>query len=281
MGAVVFLVALTSPQTLAGPPITMMIFGFIGGVASLVLVIIGLVRLTAPDPVATFRKEGFTARRLVRYCLVTMPVLMLGSFLTSLLLPLGTTVVATTLTAVVMILSSVVNTVMILAVLRYFAVLMRRVPRPGLVRFAKIEFWFVLVSMTLYSLGLVLVPVMAFGTAATFAAGPNMPASAFATGPNTPGTVTIASRPSGLPIFTSSATYSITTTAPSGAMTAPVTTMPATAPMVMPTTFGPLFFLAWFAMATGGCSLFGEVIAGLVLLILVQRALSKAAGAAI
>ena len=60
---------------------------------------------------------------------------------------------------------------------------------------------------------------------------------------------------------------------------APVTTFPASGPVLtgaLPPV-SPIFILSSIAMGVSGCSLFGVTIAGLVLLILMQRALSNAA----
>ncbi|MBU0618043.1 MAG: hypothetical protein KKI02_10025, partial [Planctomycetes bacterium] len=53
----------------------LLILSCVFGAGVVSLIVIGLTHLTAPDPVSTFREGGLTARRLVRWCALALPVL--------------------------------------------------------------------------------------------------------------------------------------------------------------------------------------------------------------
>ena len=239
------------------------------GVVSLV---IGLFWLTAPEPVAWFRNEWFTARRLVRWCALALPVLMLsGLFLTPLpgvrgILPAPFFVGSHAF------LLHVAFVILALALVRHVATLMHRIPRPGLVTFAKIEFWGGLASGIVYIGGYALLVTVIFRAFAPLAAGPAAPTPPYVADPNSPGVAATASAPALSSLRYTSMT--VTYVRRGGA----VTTMPASMPMAMtPPTFSPLFAVATIISMVGGCGMLIVGIAGLVLLILVWRALANAA----
>ena len=71
--------------------------------------------------------------------------------------------------------------------------LMRRIPRPGLVTFAKIEFWGGLVSGIVYIASHALMMFVSFRAIAPLAGGAGMPMTPYAGGPNSPGMAATAS----------------------------------------------------------------------------------------
>ena len=263
---------------------TFMMFGVCIGIVILVCMILGVLRLTTLEPGAQYRREGFSARKLARLCLiaigasfalyvVALPLTNFGLLYApfSSLLHMGFTLFST-----------VANFTLPLALLWYFAGLMRRIPRPGLVTYCKIEFWSVLACLVLY---LVVFPGFMWYSAKVasslpVAPGPNNPTSPYAVGTSLPAT------PGGLPMQRlsqlgyintggSSSTMTVTTTA-GGATTTIVTTAPGTLPPIGK-------FMAIIAIVYGlvSCSIFVLVIAGYILLILVWRALvatSRVAG---
>jgi hypothetical protein len=274
---VAFIVAAIAPSPGDALALVLPALAIAVGVVGLWLTIRGLVSLTAPEPTTRFRPEGFTARKLVRYGLLALPIAILAGIGLAVLQtrasPFGfafstVTVLPSTLTAVVQI-------VLVLITLRHIMTLMRRVPRRGLVVFAKIEFWGLLISGIVYIASWAL-----FLTAATWmftppALGPNAPAPPYALGPNAPA---VTSAPAlGSLGYAMPGTVTVTRVGPGGITT--TTTMPASAPMALGPlpTFSPLFFVAPLISMAGGCSLLGFGIAGLVLLILVWRALANTA----
>jgi hypothetical protein len=252
------------------------------GVVGLWFIIRGLVQLTTPDPTAQFHHEGFSARKLVRYCLIVLPVsILVLAGLTGLgpWAPLSLLFSLTVTFGIVVAVSGLVYFVLPLATLRHIAMLMRRVPRRGLVIFAKIEFWALLIAGLLYTGSAVLL-IASTTTFAPVVGGPNMPAPVYAAGANSPNAVAATSSPAlTAPGYTPAPakTVTYTDTGPGGVTT--TTTMPASVParMAVAPPPGALFFLSTAGMGVSGCSLFGILIAGLVLLILVWRALAKAA----
>jgi len=242
-------------------PMLMIVIGVVG----LWFVIRGLAQLTTPDPTAQFRREGFTACKLVRYGLIVLPVSILAAVgLTGLRpgAPLNFQFPLTVTSTIGIALSGLVYFVLSLATLRYIATLMQRIPGRGLVIFAKIEFWGLLIAGLLYG-----------GSASTFApvtCGPNVPVRPSAAGPNSPNAVTATSAPALTYVdCTPTAPPTITFIGRGGARV--TTTMPTSGPPF------PLYFLSAGVMDVSGRSLLCVFIAGLVLLILVWRALANAA----
>lgn len=288
---VTVIISFTTPTVVLGfiPPMLMIV---IGGVA-LWFVTRGLLQLTTPDPTAQSRREGFSARKLVRCCLIALPMLILTSLAVVLLGPWPPqSGISLTFSPVPFLLSALAGLayfVLPMATLRHIATLMRRIPRRRLVIFAKIEFWGLLASGVLYVYVGSCV-VFFFVTCWAFApavGGSNMPVPRYTAAPYSPNAVTTTSAPAstapGYPptapatvTYTKSRTTTVTYTRPGGVTT--TTTMPVSVPagMAVAPPFSPLFFLR-AQMRVGRYSLIGLFIAGLVLLILVQRALAQAA----
>jgi hypothetical protein len=287
--ALMFIVALAAGPTLGTLDALVPILAIVIAVVGLWLIIRGLVDLTARDPAARLRKEGFTARKLVRYCLIVVPALILASMILSAAgaWPRGLNVqpLLSITIPIFMLIALIAYFVLPLAALRHIATLMRRVPRPGLVLFAKIEFWGLLVGGIIYIAGHVFFVFIAFWAAPTFAGGPNMPVPGYAIGPNTPGVVVTRSAlppntPStSAPAGSSTVVYNYAEFVPgAGTATSASTTMPTAPPLGMRAPpISPMLFLAPIVMGVSGCIMLALTIAGFVLLILVWRALANAA----
>ncbi len=267
---------------------------FLLAVATLVLVIVGLWFITTQDPGAPHRPEGFTARRVLRVCIWTLlvpPVLWL-CMMVHLASQVATVPPASpfamfTATYWALLVAALVTgmasaLVTPLALLRHLMGLMRRVPRPRLVRFAQIEFWGGVSAGTLL--------VVAYGWLMLRFVIPMMTAPPTmvpvpAVGPGVPATVPAVSvtnyspGPGTTVTYQYGYTYTVTSgQASASGMAPPATTMPTTM-MAVPTMppMGIGFFAGVIMSGVSGCATFGFLIAGFILLILVQRALSGAA----
>ncbi len=254
----------------------LLILSCVFGAGVVSLVVIGLTRLTAPNPVSTFRKGGFTARRLVRWCALALPVLVLGGWFLS---PLPGVVGITPMPffpGIHRILLLVAFVILALALLRHIATLMHRIPRPGLVTFAKIEFWFFLVATLVYVSGVGFLMFASLRMVPAFPGGPNMPTSGYAAGPNSLSVATTSAPAPNPSSYTSIHFYTVTRAGPRGVAT--TTTAPTSSPMAtrLPPPALPLIVASILSMV-GGCTMFGVQIAGFVLLIMVWRALANAA----
>ncbi len=267
---------------------------FLLAAAVLVLVIVGLWFVTTRDPSASHQAEGLTARRILRVCmwfLLVPPVL--GLCMVMYVAGRMPTVTAAspfaifTATYCALLIATLVTGVLsalvtLLALLRHLMGLMRRIPRPRLVRFAQVEFWGGLSAGTLL--------VVAYGWLflrffiPMMTAPPTMvPVPAAGPGVTTTGPVVSVTNYSPGPGTTVTYQYGYTYTGTSGQVSASGTTMPATTgpttmmavPAVPPMGIG--FFASVIMSGVGGCATFGFVIAGFVLLILAQRALSATA----
>lgn len=118
------------------------------------VVIAGLVGLTERDPNLRHMPEGFTARRVIRWSLLLIPVVIVAFVLALAMDPLPTlrsACACVALSALILLLS-----VQPLALCRYLATLMGRIPRPRLVRFAHAEFWVVACAEALLAAAIVL-----------------------------------------------------------------------------------------------------------------------------
>ena len=249
-------------------------------VGIVVLAVVGLVYFTVREPETRDRPEGLTARRLIRVGLWLLPVpIIIGVIqMASLMYSPGLTGPMVlgrgfwTLSAISAVVALLAYVFVPLATLRRIVQLMRRIPRPGLVVFAQIEFWGLLVTGTLAVLaytwmivGLVVIPTTratsAFASAATM--------------PTTMSSVVTAQPQAGSPVTYYS--YSSTSTAPGATSSQPwATTTMAAMPPGMPTT-GVGLMIAFMLSGFGFCAMIGFVIAGVVLLVLVRRALVHAA----
>lgn len=241
--------------------------------------IAGLILLTRRDPRVGDQPEGLTARRVLRFSCVLLPLPITVNLVAALCMPplpalgpgappptpaalLGSGLSAfITLGLVSGVVAMIVYAVTPLALMRHLAHLLARIPRPGLVRFARIELWGLLVSVAVLTVGYVLIaaailPVLGTLTAAAAGAPPaSAPAPATApAGPDSslaPGSATPATQPS---------------------------TLPTSVPFPRPRPgFLAGFFFAAGGAALGGCGSFAFGIAGVVLLVLASVALFQAA----
>lgn len=296
-----FLIGVSGGPMAAGPPIALGIVLWVLGLGFTVVLIWGLVYLTTPDPTMQFKREGLSARRLVRYCLLLLPVMIVGWIISTAAQGMFFSPFLPPLAIILSIVGSVAYLVIPLATLRHLAMLMRRVPRPGLVTFAKIEFWGLLITGGIYVCSVAVVLITTFWTmtpAMLAAMGPNTPTA----GPNSPvagpnsiaqltklGYITPGATPA--PVATPSARVlgyvsSVTQADPNGRLTVTTasplgvtttTTMPASAPFPPGAMPGPALMIGSVVAGVGGCGMFGLGIAGFVLLILARNALAGAA----
>ena len=254
------------------------------------LIIAGIILMTARDPAEAGKPERFGARRLARLCLWPMPVAMVGGGAMSALgpsamtWPLSWLIVA--LWIVIGVTSVISYLIMPATVLRLLMGLMKRAPRPGLVTFAKIEFWAYLVVSTLgmigYAASIVLILTLAAPAIARAAAISTSGPAAITTlsqlgyvgGP----TSAPAGGVPGAAVGGSGSTNSfpiggqVTISGPGG-----TTTMPTSAVFGGTQRSMMLATFAGIAGLIGVCGGFAVAIAGLVLLIMVRRALANAA----
>ena len=117
-------------------------------------IIASLLGLTERDPNLRHMPEGFTARRVIRWSLLLILVVIVAFVLALAMDPLPTlrsACACVALSALILLLS-----VPPLALCRHLAMLMRRIPRPGLVRFARAEFWAVACAKALLAAAIVL-----------------------------------------------------------------------------------------------------------------------------
>ena len=295
MLAIVFAIAIMLGPTATGPSSTFSTVLSVSLIGCSILIagllIAGIILMTTRDPAEAGKPERFGARRLARLCLWPMPVAMVGGGAMSALgpsamtWPLSWLIVA--LWIVIGVTSVISYLIMPAAVLRLLMGLMKRAPRPGLVTFAKIEFWAYLVVSTLGVIG------YAVSIAMFLALAPSLLPTPTATSTTGPAAITALSQlgyvggPTSAPaggvpgaaVGGGGSTNSfpiggqVTSSGPGG-----TTTMPTSAVFVGPPTG---WMLATFAMGIAGligmCGGFAVAIAGLVLLIMVRRALANAA----
>lgn len=233
--------------------------------------------LTARDPSAQFIAEGLTTRRLARYLLIAMLIALYGLsvvFLLPELQPQRRIFFPYPALAAGLFLAWLISLYALpLALLRHIIALMRRVPRPGLVRYAKIEFWLLLICPAVLAAAF-----FVFVVSDPFV---------FATYPNTP------SSPSAGPNNVTSAGAAITTTSQPGAggqknpngQAASGFDAATTAASALPSNLRlAAIELVWLVvpliMLLSGCATLAAGLAGIILLISVQRALAHAARAA-
>lgn len=277
LGMAVFMI-LSAASFGAGPPTGLMLTinlvqsAFYALVIGLVMH--GLFRLSAPEPVARDAPERLSARRCVRWCLWLMPAPILINLL-SLRYTMSAVQAAPNaplamfsggfwvLLIAHIILSAIGYGVTWLGVVRMLAGLMKRIPRPGLARFARIEFWGLLASGITLAVGYAwlvvrILPIMSWFVTVAPALATTAPAS---------GPIVTISRPG---TALGAAPTSIPASGP-GAVGVPLPPFPK---------FDVSFFLSIGLASAGALGSFGFGIACLVLLILAQRALSGAAGEA-
>ena len=235
-------------------------FVFWAGITALVM--LALWTLTKPELATPLSAEGRAARRVLRVCACLLSVPLVLSLLTMLhsnqmiaSVPLsspvpgfkdplmvfkGSFLVVKPTFVALAILSGVTPVIAFvvaaLALLRHLSRLMRRVPRPGLVRFCRIEFWGVLVS------GAALLAGYTWTTV-------------FVVIPKVTAPLTRMPAPAAAPVAPAANLMAVPTQPPIG--------------------FG--FAAAWYSSSVGWRAMVAFAIAGFVLLILAQWALSSAA----
>jgi len=278
------------------------------------LVICGLVLLTRREPAPATRSDHGAARRVLRIACWWLPIPIVANLAAALLMlplpgmapgaappapsaffgPAFTTFV--TLGFASGALSMVIYMAAALALLRYLSGLVRRIPRPGLVRFAQVEFWGLLPSTVLLLCGYAVIaatvlpmmgPLMAAAAATTTAPTTTAPIVTTTIGPG--GTVSTL-----VEVRSTSAPPTAATTPPGSqpagltlqslgyATTGPSASMPATAPTTLPIPPPRVSFFAGMIIGgvgsgLGGCGTAGFGVAGIVLLIMSCIAFFRAA----
>ena len=269
--------------------------------AATIAAMVGLYWLTRRDPAVT-QREGLTARRVLRYCLFLLPIPPLGDLLIGWAIP--TQFLATqpanlpgaealtsfaVLAAATTVFDFVAYVVAPLALLRHLGALLRRIPRPGLARFARLEFWGLLAGAAVLAAGLFL---MAARVLPAVTGMQQIISSVPTTGPVPPPSSAPTSAPVSAPRMTVGPSGTITTIGPSGTITVTSVHMTATAPTTSPASMPATFPAGGFApppgfmtgviigsvvLGVGGCGMLALGVAGIVLLIMACRAFYAAA----
>jgi hypothetical protein len=289
VGAIVGLTAFFNlTSTLAGPSWLLHVSGliqFLTQVVGQVVLIVGLVWLTRPEPRRPQHSEGCTARRILRLCCWLLPIPAVGNLVLVFSLPtfpsltpgappppglVGPWVASFALLAAAVGIAALgIYTTATLAVLRHLATLLRRIPRPGLVRGARVAFWGLLccTGLLLIGYGVVLLTVL-----------PKLPGVlAAASAAGTTSAPAMAIMPSGGPARFS---WQYTATLPAAesenpAETQAVTNTPASAPATMPALPlpGPSFMVGMiFGACGGGVGGCGTLIFAIIAIIVLIRA---------
>lgn len=252
------------------------------------LVICGLVLLTRREPGPATRSDHGAARRVLRVACWLLPIPIVANLAVALLIPplpaiapgaappAPSAFFGPAFTTFVMLgyasgaLSMFIYMAATLALLRYLSGLVRRIPRPGLVRFAQVEFWGLLPSTVLLVCGYgvmaaTVLPMM----------GPLMAAAAATTAPTTTAPiVTTAISPGGtVRTYVGTRSTSAPTALASAPTAGPAASMPATAPTMPPIPAPGVSFFAGMIIGgvgsgLGGCGTAGFGVAGIVLLIM-------------
>ena len=248
---------------------------FILELAAILLIIRGLRLLTRPDPTVRRRPEGRSARRVLRFLapfLLLGPLFHLVSLVGTAHVGFGALPVSSVLQGLVgSVLTDALLLVAALALLRHTGRLMERIPRPGLARFAQIEFWGLLVSGTL--------------TVATYAfvfasLAPYMSALARWTPPpattapalGSPGSISTGRSTTTTYYAFSKSTRGTLTSGPAVTGTTSPTSASTSLPPMPPMPYHTIA-LAGVSAATAGCAAFLLGIGGFVFLILAWRAI--------
>ena len=221
-----------------------------------ITVIVGVFGATARDPVQRDHAEGRLTRTLVRICAWVAPGLAVSGYVLSFVLSTGMRPTLWWVSAVAGLAAFVVGMIILpLGLFQYLSGLMRRIPRAGLARFARILFWVYLATSVLVVGGYALASV---GTQST-------------------ATVVLTTGPSAAPVATTIPAAGTQTS--SAAATSAGGAGVASAPASMPVATGAPGWIGVLSMAVGagGCVWTLTVIATFVFLILAQRALSAAA----
>lgn len=147
--------------------------------AIMLAVLFGLWRMATPEPGATHEQEGWSARRVIRVCVVGNAGFLVLSIAYSLATggyssnpflaqPTNSGVTASIVVGIVMaIVGGLLGFVVFpLAIVRHLTSLMRRVPRPKLAAFGRVLFWGHAICAGILAFGyLAMLPVMFQGTA--------------------------------------------------------------------------------------------------------------------
>ncbi len=279
----------------SGPEIMISVFivGLIIGALAIGLAILGLHWLTRCDPAADPRREGWSARRMTRWSswlLAAAPLywlaIAISASFSTFTAPAGTPPISgpgfANSVALYMfggVAAKAAYSVTPIVLMRHLVALLRRIPRPGLARFARIEFWGLLICL----------PMLVIGWAISMLAFMPMMTSAMAVAPTPAPLAAAASMPTSQMTVSTSYSYQVTTISSnviaSGSSTTmptsfPTTTsMPASMPAFAAPTRGAAVGMMAGGVATmlGGCSTVVLSIAGLVLLIMACVAFNGAA----
>jgi hypothetical protein len=228
---------------------------FSWGAVWLVVGVVGLVLLTAREPLARERQADSLARRITRVCLVTTIILAALGLLTIMLARTGMPGLACAALrfvgagawCAVLLVSLVVP----VAAVRYVGRLMQRAARPALALFARIAVWCLLGLVVLMIAAWSALVVQAIGIAGSLRSGSAAGTTA-AVGPLTG------------PVEESASSSAAPATLPAGPASAG---SPTFAP-------SPAFYITMMASGLGGCGFFVVGSAIFVLLILVRRTLN-------
>ncbi|MCK4341681.1 MAG: hypothetical protein KAY37_08170 [Phycisphaerae bacterium] len=292
--------AFSSPQNLMSPSQTLIrtlaLVEFLVDLIPTGIAIVGLFYLTRPDPEPDAGDPGRTARRLIRVSCFLLPIPLAANLLLSLTMPPMPTftpggpppsfspafadfAVRALVVSLIMLAAYVLTP---LALMHYLATLMRRIPRPGLVRFARVAFWGLLFSFVLFLAAY----AVFFAAAAPTIKSVFTSLSTLSTAPG-PGTASTApATATTAPAITTTAPASFTVTATGPGQFSLTTSAPSTRPASMP--FAPPFtkptsgtlagmIIGGLGLALGGCASMGFTLAGVILLIITCIALFGAA----
>lgn len=263
MGMVFIVIGMMNAPAMGAPPTVTPIYTTpmiwvqcIFGVGMAVLMMVGLLFVSRAEPIERETEEGLSARRILRFAAWFMPVsALLWLFIASVWTGQAAAGMGMpdfdrfdepgllAINVVNWLVAFVAYGVAPLALLRWVAALMRRVPRDGLTRFAQVVFWGSLVAGGVAVLGFAWWMI-------TF-----------------------------LPVMQQISALAPVTMPTSGPVIV-TATAPATMPVAMMPTITPGFVISGIAYGLGGCASFGFGVAAIVLLIMAQRALSAAAGEA-
>lgn len=244
---------------------------------ALALAMAGVLLFTRRDPGFGDRPEGLTARRVARLGAFLLPLPIVALLLTGLLAAvLMPTMFAPGAFAWYMIIGAVstligltVYVVTLLALLRHLSALLSRIPRPGLARFARVEFWGLGLSATVACAGYVFLLVVMIPAMSTWMAALPPTTTLPTTGPVAFVPTSGPGSPYQMTVTSAGGTMIVTTTGPAGATVA--TTLPTLPPPPPGVFIGGM--VGGCAGAAGAFGTLGFGIAGIVLLILACKAL--------
>lgn len=246
------------------------------GFAAMLIGVFGLFRLSTPDPRDALATSGLTARRWIRIGLTVVPFLLLVYAMSALMSAGSPGGFISNLVSEIALVIGAIGTLALIAIVppavaRHLAELMRRVPRPGLMKFARIVFW---AYLGVAGLGILPYALLIFGLSSSVSLLPTATATTMPAG----GGVTVLPYVSATgPVVTAQGVITpATATAPASgpAATSMATT---TMPFAGAAPFRGLMMAVMIFAGLAGCGSFAVCIAGFVLLILVRRQLKRTA----